>query len=124
MYRAPAPYSTFLTEFSEFLSDLVLKTDKIIIVGDFNIHVDVENDSLSAAFTSLLDSTGFNQNVDKPTHYLNHTLDLVLTYGVEIDNLEIHPHNPLLSDHYLITFDFVLQNYTPSEKNFLLKMSN
>ncbi len=61
--RPPGPYSEFLSEFSEFLSNLVLKTDKVIIVGDFNIHVDVDNDSLSSAFISLLDSTGFCQCV-------------------------------------------------------------
>ena len=41
-----------LNEFSEFLSALVLKTDTFIIVGDFNIHVEVENNSL--VFLSLL----------------------------------------------------------------------
>ena len=50
MYRPPGPYSEFLSEFSEFLSNLVLSTDKVIIVGDFNIHVDVDNDSLSTVF--------------------------------------------------------------------------
>ncbi|XP_051248566.1 uncharacterized protein LOC127358986 [Dicentrarchus labrax] len=61
VYRAPGPYSDFISEFSEFLSSLVLKSDKVIIVGDFNIHVDVNNDSLSKAFISLIDSIGFCQ---------------------------------------------------------------
>jgi len=54
----PGPYSEFISEFSEFISSLVLKT-RVFIVGDFNIHVDVDNDCLSAAFISLLDSIGF-----------------------------------------------------------------
>ncbi|XP_074501484.1 uncharacterized protein LOC141773537, partial [Sebastes fasciatus] len=117
VYRAPGPYSEFLSEFSEFLSSLVLKTDKVIIVGDFNIHVDVDNDSLSTAFISLLDSIGFSQNVHKPTHRFNHTLDLVMSYGVEIEHLIVFPQNSLLSDHYLITFEFLLLDYTPSDKS-------
>ena len=80
VYRAPGPYSEFLSEFSEFLSALLFKTDKVIIVGDFNIHVYVENDSLGTAFLSQLDSFGFSQCVHEPTHTFNHTLDLVLTY--------------------------------------------
>ena len=117
VYRPPGPYSEFLSEFSEFLSNLVLSTDKVIIVGDFNIHVDVDVDSLSTAFISLLDSIGFSQSVNKPTHCLNHTLDLVLTYGIEIEHLIVFPQNPILSDHHLITFEFLLTDYTPLDKN-------
>jgi len=60
LYRPPGPYS-------EFISSLVLKTDKVIIVGDFNIHVDVDNDCLSATFISLLDSIDFCQEITE-TH--------------------------------------------------------
>uniref|UniRef100_A0A8P4KLV1 Reverse transcriptase domain-containing protein n=1 Tax=Dicentrarchus labrax TaxID=13489 RepID=A0A8P4KLV1_DICLA len=116
VYRAPGPYSDFISEFSEFLSSLVLKSDKVIIVGDFNIHVDVNNDSLSNAFISLLDSIGFYQSVNKPTHCFNHTLDLVLSYGIDIEHLIVCPHNPFLSDHYLITFEFILLDYKPLGK--------
>ncbi len=105
VYRPPGPYTEFLSEFSEFLLSLVLRTDKVIIVGDFNIHVDNTEDSLSIAFTSILDSIGFSQSVNKPTHCFNHTLDLVLTYGIGIENFIIFPQNPLLSDHYLITLN-------------------
>ena len=55
VYRPPGPYSEFLSEFSEFLSQLVLSTDKVIVVGDFDIHVDVENDSLNINCNSILD---------------------------------------------------------------------
>ena len=113
VYRAPGPYSEFLSEFSEFLSSLVLKTDKIIIVGDFNIHVDIDNDSLSTAFISLIDSIGFSQTVHEPTHCFSHTLDLVLVYGIEIEHLIVYPQNPLLSDHYLISFELLLLDYAP-----------
>lgn len=50
MYCWPGAYS-------EFLSDLVISSDKNIIVCDFNIHVDTENDSLNIyQLPELLDS--------------------------------------------------------------------
>ena len=116
VYRPPGPYSEFLTEFSVFLSSLVLKTDRAIVVGDFNIHVDNVNDSLGSAFISLLDSVGFCQCVHEPTHCFNHTLDLVLTYGIEVDHLTVFPHVPLLSDHYLITFELSITGNTTTGK--------
>jgi len=91
VYHAPGSYSEFLSEFSEILSSLVLKTDKVIIGGNFNIHVNVGNDSLSAAFISLLDFIGFCQRAHKLTHCFNHTLNLVLIYGIEIEHLIVVP---------------------------------
>lgn len=55
MYRAPG-HDTFI----QLLSSLVPKTDTIIIVGDSNIHVVVENDTLGTAFFfPLLNLIGF-----------------------------------------------------------------
>ncbi|KAJ8359885.1 hypothetical protein SKAU_G00164100, partial [Synaphobranchus kaupii] len=105
VYRPPGPYSDFLIEFAEFLSCLAISADKVVIVGDFNIHVDKPGDPLGTAFASIIDSVGFKQNVCGPTHYHSHTLDLVLSYGINVINLTIAPHNPVLSDHFLITFE-------------------
>lgn len=110
IYRPPGPYSEFLSEFSEFISNLVLSTDKILIVGDFNIHVDKDSDSLSSAFRSLIDSVGFIQSVNEPTHHFNHTLDLVLAYGLDINEIKVFPENPVLSDHFLVTFNILLED--------------
>jgi len=40
-YPPPGPCTELLSDFFYFLFELVLITDKVIIVGDFNIHVDV-----------------------------------------------------------------------------------
>ena len=110
LYRPPGPYSDFLGEISDFLADLILKTSKVIVVGDFNIHVDKKNDSLSAAFSSIIDSTGYSQAITVPTHVHGHTLDLILTYGIDAEAIVVSLPNPLMSDHSLITFDIVLPN--------------
>ncbi len=40
VYRPPGHHTNFIKEFADFLSELVLAADKVLIVGDFNIHVD------------------------------------------------------------------------------------
>lgn len=41
---------SFCLSFSNFVSGLALRTDKVIIVGNFNIHIDVENESFGNGF--------------------------------------------------------------------------
>ncbi len=53
VYRPPGHHTDFIKEFADFYQ-LVLAADKVLIVGDFNIHVDNEKDSLGSAFIDIL----------------------------------------------------------------------
>ncbi len=66
VYRLPGPYTDFLKEFADFLSDLLVNVDKALIVGNFNIDVDNTNYALGLAFTDLINSFGVKQNVIGP----------------------------------------------------------
>ncbi len=46
VYKPPGPFTDFLNEFADFLSDLLVDVDKALIVGYFNIHVDNTNNAL------------------------------------------------------------------------------
>ncbi len=61
VYRPPGHHTDFIKEFGDFLSELVLAADKVLIVGDFNIHVDNEKDALGSAFLDILNSIGVRQ---------------------------------------------------------------
>lgn len=39
VYRPPGNHNYFIKEFGEFLSELVLATDRVLVVGDFNIQI-------------------------------------------------------------------------------------
>ena len=93
----------FIKEFADFLSELVLAADKVLIVGDFNIHVDNEKDALGLAFKDILNSTGIRQCVTEPTHCYNQTLDLKLSHGINVDAVEILQQSDDISDHYLVS---------------------
>ena len=89
VYRPPGPYTAFLIEFTEFLSDLVVIADNILIFGDINIHMEKSTDSLQKAFGAIFDSMGFVQHVSGPIHCHSHTLDLVLSRGINIVDLNV-----------------------------------
>ncbi len=94
VYRPPGHH--------DFLSELVLAADKVLIVGDFNIHVDNEKDALGSAFIDILNSIGVRQHVSGPTHCRNHTLDLILSHGIDVSGVEILQQSDDISDHYLV----------------------
>ncbi|KAL9957977.1 hypothetical protein ACROYT_G034937 [Oculina patagonica] len=71
--------TTFFTEFSDYLETIVLCKEQLVVVGDFNIHVDVPDDSDSTKFLDLLESFSLQQHVMGSTHIHGHTLDLVIT---------------------------------------------
>ena len=50
------------------------------------------------------------------THCFNHILDLVLTYGIEMDKETFLSQNPRLSHHNLVTFKVTLNDCTASKE--------
>jgi len=58
---------------------------------------------LRAAFTDLLNSFGVKQNVSGPTHRLNHTLDLIISYGTNPTDIDIIVQSDDVTDHYMVT---------------------
>ncbi len=98
VYRPPGPYTDFLKEFADFLSDLLVNADKALIVRDFNIHVDNTNDALRTCVYF-----GVKQNVTGPTHHYNHTLDLIISYGIDLTDIDIIPQSDDVTDHFLVS---------------------
>ena len=99
-----------------YLTDLVFNNAKpIIILGDFK-SPDIDWTTLSGSssrsnkFCDLMFQLTIIQLVDKPTHDLGNTLDLVITSNEDIiQNLNIHPqhYKPIPTDHF-ITFSILL----------------
>ena len=72
-------YKTCYAEIGNYIEQLVLTPGALVIVGDFNIHVDDPSDKAAAEFPSLIESFGPKQHVSDPTHRTGHILNSVLT---------------------------------------------
>ena len=114
--------SLFLTEFYDFLEMIFVKNSNIIILGDFNLHVnDVFNPEV-IQFHSILSSFGLNQLVDQPTHIAGNTLDLVITNQFESKIKDIKVDNVSSSDHALIFFKVSFEFNVSEKKSVTMKV--
>ncbi len=108
IYRPPdsssysRPFSTFMSEFSSFLSSSATTPDNFLITGDFNIHVNNPSDAHSSQFLTLLESFNLRQHVSVSTHISSNTLDLVIAPGSSniLSSVTVTPVSP--SDHYMV----------------------
>ena len=107
VYRPPKPHKDFFNDFSALLTHLSSLSPNVILLGDFNIHMDNNNLLQTRDFCSCLDSFGFRQFVNFPTHTKGHTLDLICCSGLSPSNCsadDVH-----LSDHFLVSCSFTLR---------------
>ncbi len=102
----------------------MVNVDKALIVGDYNIHDDNTNDALGLAFTDLINSFGVKQNVTEPTHRFNHTLDLIISHGIDLTDIDIVPQSDDVTDHFLVScmlhindFNYMAPRYRPGRTN-------
>ena len=50
------------------MESTILSKESLIVFSDYNIHVDVPNDTDALTFLDLLESLGLEQHVTEPTH--------------------------------------------------------
>ena len=96
--------SLFLEEFSKLLESITAdqRHKRLLIVGDFNIHVDNSNDTTARQFVDLLDSFNLVQHVSEKTHANGHTLDLVISNAINHFFNDVKATDPPISDHLAV----------------------
>ena len=99
----PITSSVFFHEFAKYLESVVMSSDKLLITGDFNFHIDVPTDPNNIDFRDLLDAMGLVQHVKQPTHIHGHTLDLMITRQSDDFVAEEPLSERFISDHAAVT---------------------
>ena len=74
-----AAIDLFFNEFSCLLEEVVVCSEELLIIGDFNSYMDDTADRYAAQFGSLLELFIFKQHVAVPTNSSGHILDLVIS---------------------------------------------
>ena len=118
IYRPPysnehrVAMSTFFAEFADYVETILSSNEQLLILGDFNIHIDVAGDSDANKLSDFFESVGLQQHVEQYTHVQGHTLDLVISR--RSDNIiEDSPCvDRFLSDHGTVLFS--LKSTKPS----------
>ena len=80
IYHIP---STRVSQFCEELVSILENSigsirNKLLFVGNFNIHMDRPEDANTIIFNDLLDSLNLRSNITFQTHISGHTLDLII----------------------------------------------
>ena len=124
LYRPPSvSVVEFLKDFSLYLDGQATSSGHLLVVGDFNIRVDLERDVHVQEFHNLIDSMNMKQHIQESTHKKSHTLDLVLTREDEAHKVTDFLITPwFLLDHYSIEFKFLFRK--PHIKKMNIKCRN
>lgn len=76
----------------------------VVLVGD--IHVDNVKDGCAKELLNILDIFGLSRHVTDPTHNKGHTLDLIISKGLNISDAVVT--DVALSDHYCVPFKMTI----------------
>ena len=72
----------------------------LLVVGDFNYHVEDTSYNEACSFTNLIESFGFIQHVADSTHRSGHTLDIVLSRSHDSLVLQTRSIDHGFPDHF------------------------
>ena len=94
------PFSCFFEELENLIDRISLKCEAVMIVGDFNVWVEEEEDPNSKQLLKLMSSYGLTQQILEPTHRGGHTLDQVY-----VNKFQVNVRHEVLSETMGLTTD-------------------
>ena len=98
----------FIDDFTDWLAEEIMLHDNLLILSDFNLHINDLDNPNTDIFLDTVTAIGLNQHVNFATHQLGNILDLVLSE--ELSQFQILSCQPgvYLSDHCMVEVDISL----------------
>ena len=126
IYRPPEKSKrNFINEFTAYIDSLG-DLGKILICGDFNLHIDNENDIYVSEFQELLETHNLVNSVNAPTSIGNHIIDLVI-HNKEpniVRNLEVEPDCSISPTHRMVIYELDIKKPDAVFKNIIFRPKN
>ena len=98
----------FIDDFTDWLAEEIMLHDNLLILGDFNLHINDLDNPNTDIFLDTVTAIGLNQHVNFTTHQLGNILDLVMSEELsQFQTLSCKP-GVYLSDHCMIEVDISL----------------
>ena len=102
IYRSPdKSVLSFANDLLDYMGRNINSTGKLLLTGDFNIHVNDLESLDTNTFLDVLDSFGLHNHISFLTHCLNNILHLVITSGQD-NFIESSTPDRLFSDHNIV----------------------
>lgn len=124
-YRSPSRTARVFCEyFEQWMDDLVEYNGNIVVMGDFNVNWNNNNDTYKKVIEQVINDNGCKQMVNENTRITRDTetmIDLIVT---NIDHMEVKTNVKLkISDHesILVTIDVVINEQTSEDKTLKIR---
>ena len=101
--RNPVTDNTFIDELTDWLTDTLASDKHVLVLGNFNIHINKENNEMSAIFLNFMTAMGLQCSYPFPTHKDDgNCLDLIFTES--IGDIMITAYKPItyISEHQIV----------------------
>ena len=89
----------FIDNLTELLVDIVTSNTNLVILGDFNIHVNNVYDPNSSIFLDTITALGLKQHIRGPTHKSGKCLDLIFSEEMSRTKAIKCSQDLIVSDH-------------------------
>ena len=105
-----------LDEFTDWAVESVSTCNNVILMGDFNLHINDPNDDDACNFIETTQALGFHQNISFPIHVSSNTLDLIFSEVSNKVKVGGCYQGDYISDHFLITCSLRIDKPTTTRK--------
>ena len=99
----------FLDQVSELVQYLFTNHKNLVLLGDFNIHVNRLDNQDTQAYIDTMEALGLVQHIDQQTHQLRNTLDLIYTESLEPILVNHAFTSSYISDHCLVGIELQMK---------------